>query len=235
MNQEQAPPFPWQTLLLLTVGVAAAVIIALLLAQIDTFQRRSAVPANGPPVLDLEGTIAAGQLDTIYLPSEVTPTSTVLSTPAATPTDSGVSEVTPEVTPESSPEKSYSTCESASDIEAAYIVQPGETIASIAASFDLSEEILLEANCLDIDQVIAGQKIFIPQEHFSDQFPGACDPPLHWKPHRVRPGDTLPKLARANGTTPYHIMKANCLDQVQLGTDSEIFLPDQILYPTGSK
>ncbi len=154
MSQDPDPITSWKTLLLLVLAVVAVVIIALLLSQVDTYQRRSSVPANVPAIVDLESTVAAGELATIYLPREISPTPTNVAPPTGVPP----ADQQPLSTP------------------------TGGTTAG-------------------------------------------CDAPSGWKPYTVGPGDTLPKLARTHGTTVYHIIRANCLDYVQLLVGTEILLP----------
>lgn len=84
MRQAQPTSPSWQTVLLLVAGVVIVVIIALLLAQMDTYLQRSEVPANGLPVVDLEATIAAGELGSVYLPGEVSPTAALPASPTPT-------------------------------------------------------------------------------------------------------------------------------------------------------
>lgn len=220
MREDQSSTPSWLIILLLITAITAVVIIALLLAQIDTFQRRSAIPANGPSIIDLEATIAAGELATIYLHSAVSPTPTIPATP--TLTEMPPAEVTPE-TPTTSIETS---CDQAAKGLPIYIVKPGDTLSSIAVQFGVNEEILRQVNCLTHDQVIQGQQIYLPQDNIIvAPAPTQCDVPPDWKPYLVNPGDTLPRLARKYGMSVYHIMKTNCLENPQLSIESEIYLP----------
>jgi len=122
--------------------------MALLLAQIDNYQRRSIIPPNGLPLIDIDATVAAGELVNVYLPSEVSPTPTIPATSA--------------------------------------------------------------------------QKTPVYE---SDPMAAECDTPRNWVPYIVGSGDTLPKLARAQGTTVYHLMIANCLESTNLMPGRKISLP----------
>jgi LysM repeat protein len=220
MREDQFPTPSWLIILLLVLGIIAVVIFALLLAQIDTYQRQSAVPSNGPPVIDLEATIAAGEINTIYLPSDASPTPTIPATPTLTEPPSD------EVTPEVPAPQIETSCDEAAKGLPIYIVKPGDTLSSIAVRFGLNEETLRLVNCLTRDQVIQGQQIYLPQDStIVTPASTQCDVPPNWKPYKVNPGDTLPKLARKYGTSVYHIMKNNCLENPQLSTESEIYLP----------
>lgn len=148
MRQAQSTTLSWRMILLLVAGIVTIVIIALLLAQIDTYQRQSTLPSNSLPLIDIDATVAAGELTVVYLPSEVSPTPTLLATPA--------------------------------------------------------------------------QKT---QVYKSNPLAAECDTPHNWIPYIVGPGDTLPKLARAHGTSVYHLMKANCIESTNLMAGRKIFLP----------
>jgi len=161
----EAPPTTpsWQTVLLLVAGVAIVVIIALLSAQLDSYLRRSEVPANGLPVVDLEATVAAGEIGTVYLPGEVSPTATLLVSP--TPTPSAVLE---QSTPAAA-EWPQATAVSGFDENCGgdlhgwfpYIVKAEDTLSSLAQKSGLSENTIKQANCLTHDQIIAGQQILL--------------------------------------------------------------------------
>jgi LysM repeat protein len=220
MREDQSSMPSWLIILLLVLGIIAVVIIALLLAQIDTYQRQSAIPSNGPSVIDLEATIAAGELATIYLHGDASPAPTIPATPTVTETPSD------EVTPEAPAPRIESNCDKASKGLPIYIVKPGDTLSSIAVRFGVNEETLRLVNCLTRDQVVQGQQIYLPQD-ITMVTPAStqCDVPPNWKPYKLNPGDTLPKLARKYGTSVYHIMKTNCLENPQLSSESEIYLP----------
>lgn len=220
MREEQTSPPSWLVILLLVLGVVAVVIIALLLAQLDAYQRRSVVPSNGPSITDLEATIAADDLTTIYLPNEASPA----STPYATPIE--IVPLADEVTPDPSSFETETNCSGTAENRILHIVRRGDSLTSIAGQFGVSEEALHKSNCLAHGQLIQGQQIFIPQTSDFNPISNACDKPNQWKLRNVEPGDTLPKLARSHGTSVYHIIKANCLENPRLSTGSEIYLPD---------
>lgn len=220
MKQGQSSTPSWKTILLLLLGVMAVVIIALLLAQIDTYQRRSAVPSDEAPIIDLDATVAAGELATVYLPSEASPT----STPPTTPTKSEPK--SDEITPDAPTPQLESGCNGAMEDYSTYNVEPGDSLTSIASQFGLSEDALRQANCLTHDLLIEGQQIYLSQATAGDPLFTQCDVPPNWKSYIVKQHDTLPKLAHEHGTNPYHIMKVNCLEYVQLLVGTEIFLPD---------
>lgn len=155
MRQTQPIRLSWQTVMLIVVGIAIVIIAAFLLAQADSFQKHSAVTPNNFPIIDLEATIAGGELSTVYLPNNVSPTPTITASPV---------------------------------LATAAIEQPN---------------------------------LLTPEMEAKPQ----CTVPHGWGPYTVKPTDSLPKLARAHGTTVYQLMKANCLAYPALNPGYELYLP----------
>ena len=112
-----------QTILFLVAVVIIVVIIAFLLAQFDSYQRQSVVTPNRPPVIDLEATIAAGELTIIYLPGEVSPTPTLPVTSIQT------TPVTAEIVMQTPALEIESTCDIALDNWSPYIIKAEDSLA----------------------------------------------------------------------------------------------------------
>lgn len=219
MKQAQSTTLSWRTILFLVAGVVIVVIIALLLSQIDSYQRRSIIPPNGLPLIDLDATVAAGELAIVYLPSEVSPTPTLLATPAQkTPVAEEISIATPTI-------RVDSTCNMAEPGWSPYIVEAEDSLSSLAMQFGLSVTVIMQANCLAHDQIIEGQQIYLLQDYDYNLAAAECDAPRNWAPYIVGPGDTLPKLAHAHGTSVYQLMKTNCLESTSLIVGRKILLP----------
>jgi LysM repeat protein len=219
MRKIQSGTPSWQTTLLLVIAVVMVVIIAILLAQVDSYQRRSAVPSSSLPVTDPEATVAAGELAVVYLPSEVSPTPTLAATPTQT------SPAAEDITLAAPIEGINSTCDRAADGWSPYIVKAEDSLSSLARQFDLSVNTIMEANCLSREQVIAGQQIVLPQDQGSSPVAAECEAPSDWVQVILSSRDTLPKLARAHGTSVYRLMEANCLKSTNLMAGRIIFLP----------
>lgn len=117
----------------------------------------------------------------------------------------------------------------------AYLVQPGDTVASLAEQLDVSEETLREANCLGDAPVTPGQIVFLPGSGDAvTRTPAAppCVPPAGWKRYTVRPGDTLAALAAYCGTTVESVMQANCLTETVIYMGATLYLPCVPSLPT---
>ena len=171
----------WQTILFLVAGVAAVVIIALLLARVDDYQRRSSIPLNDLPVIDLDATVAAGDLGIVYLPGEVSPTTTFPATPtAAASVETEILQVTPTI-------PAAPDCKSPRNwIQ--YTVLPGDTLPKLARAHQTDAIYILKANCLQNLELEIGTKIFLPAfPPMRPHSPGDIPNPLHWPDNSVQP------------------------------------------------
>lgn len=108
-----------------------------------------------------------------------------------------------------------------------YVVQPGDTLSTIAERFQTTVEALVAANdIVDPALIEVGQKLVIPTEH-PELVPAAeLQPYRRW--HPVRQGETLLSLAFRYGTTFWELREANDLGWLGLvvaGQDLNIPAP----------
>jgi spore germination protein len=99
-----------------------------------------------------------------------------------------------------------------------YVIQPGDTLAAVAARFGVSVDRLLEVNGLPHpDRLIPGQAVLIPE------------PPQHFLMYTVIPGDTLHKLAQLFNTSVQVIAEVNDIDNPDyIEAGSELVIPGWI-------
>lgn len=118
----------------------------------------------------------------------------------------------------------------------AVTVQPGETLESLAQTYSISLQRLMEANCLLTNRIQAGILIYVPAPPAATPTPTEaltptetavpCGAPAHWVSYRVRSGDTLYSLATATGTTVPALQFANCMGaSTRLLAGQIIYLP----------
>ena len=185
MRQTRSTTPSWQAILLLIAGVVIAVVVALLLAQTDSYQRRSSVNSNGLPIVNLEATMAAGDLAVVYLPSEENLTPAVPATLAvATPAAEMIGSAT-------SAARIDSTCIKALDGWSPYIVQAKDSLVSFATQFGLRVDTIVQANCLSRNKIIEGQQIYLPLKvHSMAETVGEDNNSTPWSDGPTRPATT---------------------------------------------
>ncbi|WP_374689584.1 LysM peptidoglycan-binding domain-containing protein [Promineifilum sp.] len=207
----------WQNNLIMTAGVMATVFFALVLAQLDALQARVLPSRAGLPIVNIQATaIAIGQI----IPLGATgATGAPVAAPAA-PLD----EQNPRpdfITGVSESGAIFTVCGEVPEGWLLYTVQPGETLASLAAGTQSTEGDLAGANCLADGQLTAGMQILVPRQ----PAPALCGPPQWWVRYQAGPGDTLAALARSRGTTVDEVLRANCRDSLELTAGQWVFLP----------
>lgn len=155
MSETESSSPSWRIPLLLTVGVVVAVIIALLMAHLDTSQRRSLLPPKSLPVVDTEATVVAEDLPRVYLPSDFGATPTPSTTPSSETTtlDQSWATANAGVKP---------ACTTGRADWTPYTIQDKESLAILANRFGISEHDILQANCLAQEKLVEGDQIFLP-------------------------------------------------------------------------
>lgn len=105
-------------------------------------------------------------------------------------------------------------------------VQPGDTLATLAARYQSTSNQLMEANCLFSSDLPAGSILYVPP--FPTQTSIPCGPPPGWIRYTVRPGNTLTGLAQAFGVSIAQLQFANCMpsNQFYLATGQVIWVPN---------
>jgi LysM repeat protein len=96
------------------------------------------------------------------------------------------------------------------------IVQPGDTLRSLARTYGISPDELAEANCLIGNTLVPDTTLYVPPlPPASSETPAptaeACGPPAGWVVYIVQPGDTLFRLSQTLGVTVGQLQRANCL------------------------
>ena len=187
----------WRTALGLTLGVVATLLMGLLLALGDVGQMR----LTGSPAGEPAGVAA-----------DETPRSLIALLLAATPLPVLAGPFFPSPTP-CTPPAGWTL----------YVVQPGDSLAGLAAQAGLTVAELQAANCLAGGRLLVGQALFLPVAAV------VCGPPADWVLVEIRPGDTLSGLAGRYGTTVEAIMLANCLVSQALTAGSRLYLPGGVV------
>lgn len=208
----------WQGNFLLTGGVIITVLLALILAQLDALQARAALARPGLPIINIQATaIAVGQIIPLILNPEGPAPTAELIVPA--PDDLNPR---PEfITGVSEEGVIFTICGEVPEGWLLYTVQPGETLASLAAGTESAAADLTEANCLVDGRLTPGMQVLVPRQPVAS----LCGPPQWWTRYQVQPGDTIGALAANRGTSVDEILRANCRDSLDLFSGQSLFLP----------
>jgi len=94
-----------------------------------------------------------------------------------------------------------------------YIVQPGDTLFSIATRYHTTVAALKQLNNLSGDMIQVGQKLLVPT---GDTAAGISLPVPMSSAYVVQPGDTLYRIALRYGTTPRAILQLNGISNPNL-------------------
>ncbi|GAB4491118.1 MAG: hypothetical protein OHK0031_14360 [Anaerolineales bacterium] len=106
----------------------------------------------------------------------------------------------------------------------AVLVQPYDTIDSLAALYQVPAAQLLQANCLVSNQIIAGSYIYVPPQATITPIP--CGAPFGWVIYYVQPGDTLYRISLLYQVSVAELQRANCL-----GASTYIYNGQQLRVP----
>jgi len=99
-----------------------------------------------------------------------------------------------------------------------HIVQPGETLFSIAWHNGTTVQALMAANGLQSTLIYAGQRLVIPS-------PGGTTPPVSGY-YVVKAGDTLYSIAKRNGISVAALMQANGLSNTWIWVGQKLIIPN---------
>jgi peptidoglycan DL-endopeptidase LytF len=116
-------------------------------------------------------------------------------------------------------------------IDVTHVVQPGDTLFSLARAYDTTVEEIMKANNLTTTTLSIGQQLKIPTPPPPETPPGPTPPPP--TTYTVRAGDTLFSIARQFGTTVQALRDLNNLttDLLALGQVLQIPIPPAPIVP----
>lgn len=111
------------------------------------------------------------------------------------------------------------------------MINPGDTLESLAAMYNVSVDELKNGNCLPIDKLIPGTFLYVPALLASSTptqrpLPTACRPPWGWIVYTIKSGDTLYSIAKAFGISTEKLMAENCLFSTKIFPGDIIWVPN---------
>ncbi len=105
------------------------------------------------------------------------------------------------------------------------VVQPGDTIESIAQAYNTTPKLIKQANCLVSNNLVAGTVIYVPGAPPPTNVP--CGPPPGWIYYIVQPSDTLYSIGRAHGVSVAQLQNANCLgSSTNIRVGQRLYVPN---------
>lgn len=91
----------------------------------------------------------------------------------------------------------------------AIVVQIYDTLPGLAQTYNVSADVIRQANCLMSDQLVPGSFIYVPPLPTATLIP--CGAPAGWVNYIVQPGDTLFLLSQKFRVSVSELQRANCL------------------------
>lgn len=100
----------------------------------------------------------------------------------------------------------------------AILVQPYDTLASLALTYKVTAAEIMQANCLVSDQLVTNSYVYVPLPPSATTV--ACGAPAGWVNYLVQPGDTLFRISLLYRVSVNDLKRANCLvsDTIKSGT-----------------
>jgi len=116
-------------------------------------------------------------------------------------------------------------------------INQGDTLESLAQTYQTSPEALIEANCLIVNTLLPDSILYVPEPTVSltpsqtstprPTSTKCTNPPTAWVKYMVHSGDTLYSLAQAFDVTIAEIQAANCLgNSTVIRAGEELWLPN---------
>ena len=102
------------------------------------------------------------------------------------------------------------------------VVQQGDSLTSLALTYQVTSQMLSQANCLLDTNLLPGVVLYVPPLPTKVVVP--CSTPAGWVKYIVQPGDTLYRLSISYGITVQQLQRANCMG------NSTLLVAGRIIY-----
>ena len=105
------------------------------------------------------------------------------------------------------------------------VVQMGDTLDSLAITYGTTTEMLVQENCLVINNLIAGMILYVPAA-LTTTPEETCGPPPGWVYYTVQKGDTLFRISLMVGASITELQFANCrVGQTDIRAGQRLYVP----------
>ncbi|HBY08615.1 MAG TPA: hypothetical protein DEH22_12835, partial [Chloroflexi bacterium] len=130
----------------------------------------------------------------------------------------------PSPVPSSTPTEALAACPPPAGWMA-ITVQAGDTLESLAQTYNTTTQVLRQANCLPSNTIYPGMRLYVPGTPPPSEIP--CGPPSGWVYYIVQPGDTLYSLSRIYGVSVAELQVANCMgSSTTIRVGQKLFVPN---------
>lgn len=104
-------------------------------------------------------------------------------------------------------------------------VQLGDTLDSLASAYGTTPDMLIQGNCLVINNLIPGMVLYVPVPPTTTP-EEICGPPPGWVYYTVQYGDTLYSIGQMVGATVLELQLANCMvGQTNIRAGQRLYVP----------
>ncbi len=104
-------------------------------------------------------------------------------------------------------------------------VQMGDTLDTLAIAYGTTTELLVQGNCLVINNLIAGMILYVPAAPTTTP-EETCGPPPGWVYYTVQYGDTLYSISQMVGASITELQLANCMvGQTDIRAGQRLYVP----------
>jgi LysM repeat protein len=109
------------------------------------------------------------------------------------------------------------------------IVQPSDTLDTIASRYHTTAEMLAQGNCVNTPDLVPGMVMYVPPLPAAT----ACSHPTGWVTYIVQRGDNLYQIGLRYGVTVTTLQSGNCLDSSLIYTGQRLYVPNVPVVPPG--
>ncbi len=106
----------------------------------------------------------------------------------------------------------------------AIVVQPYDSLASLAQAYQSTPDALRQANCLLSDELVSGSFLYVPILPTITRIP--CGAPAGWVIYIVKPGDSLYRLSLLYRVSVSQLQSANCMFTTLITAGQRLYVPN---------
>jgi LysM repeat protein len=106
----------------------------------------------------------------------------------------------------------------------AMVVQPYDSLASLAQAYQTTPDAIRQANCLLSDDLVSGSFLYVPILPTITRVP--CGAPIGWVIYIVKPGDSLYRISLLYRVSVGQLQSANCMVTTLITAGQRLYVPN---------